>query len=53
MKWNDDEAEDLERYRRRDSGIRNGNRRIIRTVGGNDLFGTRIRGLLSWWDKTA
>ena len=53
MKRNSDEAEGLERYRKWDNSIRNGNRRIIWTVGRNDLFRTRIRGLLSWWDKTA
>ena len=53
MKRNGDEAEELERYKRWDNGIRNGNGRIIRTVGGNDLFGIGLGGLLSWWDKTA
>ena len=53
MKWNGDEVEGSERYKKRDNGIRNGNGRIIRTVGGNDLFRTGLGGLLSWWDKTA
>ena len=44
---------DSERWKRRDNGIRNGDGRISQTVGGNDLFGTGIGGLLSWWDKTA
>ena len=53
MKRNGDEAEESERYGKRDNGIRNGNERIIQTVGGNGLIGTRLGGLLSWWDKTA
>ena len=53
MKRNGDEAEGSERYRKQDNGIRNADRRIIQTVGGNDLFGTGLGGLLSWWDKTA
>jgi hypothetical protein len=53
MKWNGDIMEDSERQRKQDNGIRNGNRRIIRTVGGNGLFGSGLGGLLSWWDKTA
>ena len=53
MKRNSDEAEDSERRKRRDNGIRNGDERISQTVGRNDLFGMEIGGLLSWWDKTA
>ena len=53
MKRNGDEAEGSEREKKWDNGIRNGNERMIRTVGGNDLFGIRLGGLLSWWDKTA
>ena len=53
MKRNGDEAEESERYQKRDNGIRNGNEGIIQTVGGNDLFGMEIGGLLSQWDKTA
>ena len=53
MKRNGGEREGLERWRKRDNGIRNGNERIIQTVGGTDLFGTGLGGLLSWWDKTA
>ena len=53
MKRNGDEAEDTEWYRKQDNGIRNGNGRIIWTVGGNDLFRIELGGLFSWWDKTA
>ena len=53
MKWNGEEMENSERYRKWDNGTRNRNERIIQTVGGNDLFGTRLGGLLSWWDKMA
>ena len=53
MKWNGEEMENSERYRKWDNGTRNRNERIIQTVGGNDLFGMEIGGSLSWWDKTA
>jgi hypothetical protein len=53
MKRNGNEAEGSEQYKKRDSGIRNRNGRIIWTVGGNNLFRTGLGGLLSWWDKTA
>ena len=47
------ETEESEQYKKRDNGIRNGNRRIVQTVGGNGLIGIRLGGLLSWWDKMA
>ena len=53
MKRNGEEAEETERYEKRDNGIKNGNGRIIQTVGGNDLFRSGLGGLLSWRDKTA
>ena len=53
MRRNGDEAEESERYRKRDNGIRNRNERIIQTMGRNDLFRMEVGGLLSWWDKMA
>ena len=53
MKWNGDERKIRNDVGNRINGIRNGNERIIQTVRRNDLSGTGIGGLLSWWDKTA
>ena len=53
MKRNGDERKSRNGIGKRDNGIRNGNKRIIQTVGRNDLFRTRLGGLLSWWDEMA